>query len=324
MRAVLLIVVLGLALPSSGESIEIAGGREHCDESGHAVAVVAAIDLLVEGVLPVTAHAVFCSGAFIAPDVVVTAGHCLDEASFEDAIADVGTFVGVRFAVSQDPDLRDLAGGSLASLPSDAVAVTQTSVLDPELLNGDLALLFLEEPMPGAAPLIVDEMGSPPIARGTAAAVVGWGADGTSGGAGLRRCGDFTVDLVADDGIVLLGDGAGLCDGDSGAAITVPRAEGETLIGVASGGDCSTNGSGTLASAHRQHLDDELRRGCDEGFRSSCDPPGLPAAGEPWAPAEPSLPSCASTAGSPAWGLLLLLLRLLRLRAPPRSARAAR
>jgi secreted trypsin-like serine protease len=237
-----LAVVMALALPaaaSAGASgYAVVGGRP-AGEGAHpsAVAVLRAEE-------PDDVAARRCGGTAVAPDLVLTAAHCLHA-------ADLSSW---RSA----PDLRVVAGRrDLADAGGVEAAVAEVWVhpaYDPRRRRNDVALLRTGGPLGVPVQRLVDPA-APDPAAGSAALVVGWGRTGTDdAGAVLHeaevpvtdpaRCAaafagalDLSVHLCAG------GDGAAgapapdACTGDSGGPLLRRAADGALeQVGITSAG----------------------------------------------------------------------------------------
>jgi hypothetical protein len=177
-----------------------------------------------------------CSGVLIAPDQVVTAGHCVDHLIPDDPGAEV------RFATGSAPVQR-------VTLHPDHFAAAEA----------DLAVLWLATSSP-TEPL------SPRMAPPDedwdlwALEVAGWGVsepDGDDGGVALRSF-DALVEEVTDASIWFDGVDAFVCDGDSGGAVLRVDGEDVELVGLVLGGepDCDGPGEALLLPAFTAFLTD--------------------------------------------------------------------
>jgi secreted trypsin-like serine protease len=175
-------------------------------------------------VMIVGSHGTFCTGAAIARDLVLTAGHCIE--------ADT-TYKIVEFDAAHEPHLLDVV--SVARHPQ-----FNLKTLFAHRATADVALLKMARPLPAA---VVPARLGPPDFRaklGDTLTVFGYGlairGDGKSGGtlraAKLRvtgKPGNLQVRLV-DPATGGTRSSMGACTGDSGA----PVFTGDALIGVVS------------------------------------------------------------------------------------------
>jgi len=171
----------------------------------------------------VGSHGTFCTGAAIARDLVLTAGHCIEA----DTIYKV-----VKFDAAHQPKLLDV--GEVARHPQ-----FDLKALFAHRATADVALLKLARPLPAdIIPAVLGENIAPQV--GATLAVFGYGlairGDGRSGGT-LRAAqlavtghpGNLQIRLV-DPKTEGKAAGLGACTGDSGA----PVFSGTVLIGVVS------------------------------------------------------------------------------------------
>jgi Trypsin len=174
-------------------------------------------------VLIVGSHGTSCTGAAIARDLVLTAGHCV-EADTHYKIVD--------FDAAHQPQMLEVSHAA------------RHPQFDLNTLNGhrataDVALLKMEQPLPGTiAPAMLGAGATPQV--GATLTVFGYGSaisgDGKSGGT-LRAAklsvtgkpGNLQIRLI-DPATGGASAGLGACTGDSGA----PVFDGGALIGVVS------------------------------------------------------------------------------------------
>lgn len=182
-----------------------------------------------------------CTGALVAPDVVLTAAHCVGELPPEA--------FGVLVGPTADPGRGELGEG-LEGAFFRVAAVRMHPGFDATTLANDVALLRLEGEAPGAparrpgAPLDDEAL------AGTAARVVGFGlAD--EGPAFAKREGEVRLSDVGALEVIYEGAPAMTCAGDSGGPVFAMIGGEELLVAVTSRGDtaCEDHGVGIRVDA---------------------------------------------------------------------------
>ena len=162
-----------------------------------------------------------CTGTLVAPRIVVTAAHCLND-------VDTAQLMAVTFAA-------DVA----TATDADRVRAIDARI-DPTWTSGvdDVALLRLEQDAP-VAPATLDL--ASPAKTSASVTVVGFGADG-AGNTGKRLSGTALVGTVRAGDFEITASPAMTCNGDSGGPAFETEGSGEQIVGITSYGNeaCTT------------------------------------------------------------------------------------
>ncbi len=310
-----------LARPVEQASPAIISGTACTNDEPSALAILftASAKHSLYGTVPMTRNS--CAGTLIAPDVVLSAGHCVqvDRAAAAQGI----TLEGLKLYVSGQPDLTYLdaaSPGQAAKLPADAVEATSwishpnfdvaklTKQAPPKgLLHlDDIALLFLSRPITHIAPAIVISAGEAKQLKAKAKVrIVGWGRTtatkpppGAAQASGKRMCATSFINELGQWEMQIGSDAAmpHKCQGDSGGPsyldVLASGTRKTRVVGITSRAydpvlDCKMGGVDTRVDAYLGWIDKELRKACAAGKRTWCKLPGLIPASHYDPPAAP-------------------------------------
>jgi secreted trypsin-like serine protease len=212
----LLPAIAGLALLVSAPAHAIVGGGTRSDDGvGRSVLTI------------VGSRGNFCTGALIAPDLVLTVAHCVQPGA---------VYKIVEYAAEAQPQLRDVK--NVATHPSFTM-----QAMTAHRATADVALLQLVAAPKGKT---VSVLAAPkfPIAAGSRFTIAGVGVavrgEGKSGGTvrvaslvATGQPGSLQIRLV-DPVAQGIRNGLGACTGDSGGPVFEDRREAPAIVGVIS------------------------------------------------------------------------------------------
>lgn len=252
---------------------------------------------------------VSCSGTLIAPDVVLTAGHCTHQMMTQGETPDF------TFALDgmNAPSNQIYAGASAVAHPSFNPYGSAPTGLEHVY---DIGLLFLEEPVTGVAPAILPRPGeSSAIVADGEVDIVGYGftVENDLDHYGVKNDATTHIAAVGDWELQIANPGEPQnCQGDSGGPAFRDLGAGQRLISVVSRGttqdttDCSQGGIHTRVDAYLDWIESQAELPCGSGLEDDCEdtpdagtPPATPDAGTPSAqPDAASGPAPGPDAGS--------------------------
>jgi secreted trypsin-like serine protease len=225
MRIVLASALLSVSLQSASGMVGGAPATE--DGAGRSVVTI------------IGSRGTFCSGALIAPDLVLSAAHC---------IAPGTAYKLVLYDAQRQPQLLDVK--RVATHPQ----FSAQSIL-AHRASADVALLQLAEPISNSK-VVTAPLGVPavPISAGNRFLVIGIGVskrgDGRSGGTvrsasliATDRPGNLQIRLV-DPAAGNTREGLGACTGDSGAPVFEDQNGRAVIVGVVSWSTGANNAAG--------------------------------------------------------------------------------
>ncbi|MCU0662707.1 MAG: trypsin-like serine protease [Myxococcota bacterium] len=163
-----------------------------------------------------------CTGSLIAPDVVLSAGHCVYLPS-----------EGIDFV--SEPSYLQIVGGPIMDVYyAEAEQIITHPTWKGNVARGtDLSMIKLKTPIEGIETYLVRDEDSPTVK--TKGILVGYGAtkSNSTTTAAVHRWGETTIQSVAA-GRIGTGNPSGLCQGDSGGPLFTEQAGRWVVSGVAS------------------------------------------------------------------------------------------
>lgn len=300
--------------------------------------------ILMDGVISLSGfgdqplHSFICSSTLIAPDVVLTAAHCIDEFALTFGFGSVEN-LDIRW--SRQSDLSSWDGSDPnAPWPDDAVAAWDW-VAHPNFnmqefdigiaQNDDIALLFLDTAVTDIPHgyLPTNSLGDL-LTEGDEVSVVGWGQQSATsqwesappGSFAFKQQGISTITELGPNEFQVgyLESDVRKCHGDSGGPTFLEMDNALRVIGVTShaydDSDCfETGGVDTRVDAYLDWIDAEMSSRCADGTRVWCDVSGIvePTDGneqnnQDEVDEEGKLSGCNATNQSAHWSLLMLSL----------------
>lgn len=299
-----------VAATGARDAAIINGGS--CSEHDTATAVAILVDAQVSMLgTEIPMKTVVCTGTLIAPDVVLTAAHCLDASALTLGFGEV---LSERYFISFQEDLTAMSSanqqqGAEVELPADAIEANDwvvhqnfnLNLMNGENVNGpgnfhDIGLMFLSETVDDVKPevVITPEEAAEAIVEGAEVLIAGWGQQTQTNGpfdpppegtVGIKKCGPSFINEVGSHEIQIGADASTTrkCHGDSGgpsyAVIDTDHARTRRVVGITSHAydaeDCNKGGVDTRVDAWFDWIDEKMSDACADGTREWCDVEGV-------------------------------------------------
>jgi hypothetical protein len=255
------VLAIGLALLagcSGGATDEQVGGDE--DLTGHtsqailgglmddgATATSAVVALRIGDSTPFE----LCTGSLIAPNVVLTARHCVSKSANATVVCNAkgASTNGAHVSVDYEPESIRVFTGANPKFSGEGAAVAK-AIFHPAndvLCNSDIAVVVLDKAIEGVTPLRVRLSGS--ISSTETLRSIGYGKNDRGEAIGTRFRKDGVGVLAVGAGVsasnTALGPlefevGRSICQGDSGGP-AISETTGAVVGVVSRGGDCGEN-----------------------------------------------------------------------------------
>ena len=293
--------------PDSGSQAIINGEPIGSDEFP-ATAALLFQGTIVMGEWEMPTTMMMCTATLIAPDVVLSAGHCVDEYGLTMGFGEV---LDALYCVSFEEDLRWMAEDPEMNpaLPDDAVCSSgfvahpdfdMAGLTDgPPANNNDLSLIFLDEPIydrPFA--YLPDAEEGEQLFEQMEVDVVGYGMRTAEGGnwweppdpdtsyerywahTFINELGDYEMQVGSDETT------GRKCHGDSGgptfSQVETDLSVSERVIGVTSRAysaaeDCNIGGVDMRIDGFLEWIEEAMLQACEDGLRdeTECEDPGI-------------------------------------------------
>ena len=290
--------------PQNSQKHQAIINGELCDENNFpsAVALITDAEIQVPWFGEQTIRQATCTGTLIAPDVVLTAAHCLDPTL---ATFGFGEVQSLAFYVSPQADLTSMETENAvipesAQIASDWVAHPDFDIDGLQSAGGpinlkDVALVFLDEPLDIDPAIVITREEAEQLTVDKEVSIVGWGMQTAEGGSaweapppgttGKKVCADSFINEVGSHEFQVGADASTSrkCHGDSGGPsymkVTTDGPKNLRVVGITSHAydesDCQKGGIDTRVDVWLDWIEAEMIAACDSGARTQCDTPGI-------------------------------------------------
>ncbi len=302
LRKYALLALFATGCMTAGDQVDLGSGQTPIIGGTHAT--VGQYPTVVALVVQTGGGVALCTGTLVAPNLVLTAAHCIDAAglglSSQTQVAAATTVLVDEVDSAYYPGVSSQSYQVSKALPNPGYGG------EYDLGHDDIGLVWLSGSVTDRTPTKINRVAADaPV--GVTATLVGYGMtdpnDDNSAGTqyvlaskNSVTCSTFTPGMPGDDNLLLCfnqSNGTGICSGDSGGPAFVNVGGELKVAGVTSFSDysCSQVGAHTRVDAELDFLDanaPELACQADGSCTEECGDNGLPV--------DPDCPTCQTAA----------------------------